>query len=114
MSAVRRFLLRLLRVFRRADAEQDLARELQSHVTMLADEFRRRGMTTDEAAHAARIAFGGIEQVKEVQRDARSFVWLEDLRRDFGYGIRTLARTPGFSLVAMATLALGIGAVTVI
>src|SRR6266542_7160056 len=46
--------------------------------------------------------------------DTRSFIWVEDLRRDVGYGVRTLARTPGFTAVAMITLALGIGAVTVI
>src|SRR6266542_609451 len=114
MSALRRFLLRLYRVFRRDDAESDLAHEIGSHLAILEDEFRRRGMTPAEAARAARAALGGIEQLKEVQRDARSFVWLEDLRRDVGYGIRTLARTPGFTIAAMLTLALGIGAVTII
>jgi len=114
MSALRRLLLRLYRVFRREAAEQDLARELGSHLTLLEDEFRRRGMPPADAARAARVAIGGVEQVKEMQRDARSFLWLEDMRRDIGYGLRTLARAPGFALAAAMTLALGIGAVTVI
>ena len=59
-------------------------------------------------------AFGNVESAKEQQRDARSFTWMEDVRRDIAYGIRALARTPGFTAVAVITLALGIGAVTVI
>jgi putative ABC transport system permease protein len=57
---------------------------------------------------------GGVEQVNEMHRDARSFSWVDDLRRDLAYGIRALSRTPGFTVVAMITLALGISAVTVI
>ena len=71
-------------------------------------------MRPEEARAAARRAFGGVEQAKELQREARSFIWLEDLRRDIGYGVRTLTRTPGFTAVAIVTLALGIGAATVI
>jgi putative ABC transport system permease protein len=71
-------------------------------------------MTTEDARAAAHRAFGGVEQAKELQRDARSFVWLEDLKRDVVYGIKTMARTPGFTATAVLTLALGIGAVTII
>ena len=114
MSSARRFLLRLARFFRRDRAEHELAREIDAHLTLLEQEYARRGLPPDEARLAARRAFGNVESAKEEQRDARSFPWLEDLRRDLGYGARTLARTPGFSVVAISTLALGIGAVTVI
>jgi putative ABC transport system permease protein len=104
----------LVRVFRRDGAERQLGLEIDAHLRLLQDDFERRGMRPEEARAAARRAFGGVERAKEVQREARSFIWLEDLRRDIGYGVRTLTRTPGFTAVAIVTLALGIGAATVI
>src|SRR6185369_14286300 len=115
MSALRRLVLRLLNLVRHRDREADLSREIDAHLNQLQQDFERRGLSPDDARTAARRAFGGgVEQAKEVQRDARSFIWLEDLRRDLVYGFRTLRRTPAFTAVAMMTLALGIGAVTVI
>jgi len=114
MAALRRFLLRLYRLVRRGDADRDLSKEIHSHLTLMEDEFRRRGMTPAAAARAARLALGSVEEVKEMQRDARSFLWIEDLRRDLGYGARALARTRGFTIAAILTLAVGIGAVTII
>ncbi len=114
MSVLRRLVLRLSNVFRRGGAEEQLAREVTSHLALLEERFRAQGLTPEEARMAARRAFGGIEQAKELQRDARSFLWIEDLRRDIGYGVRTLARTRGFTAVAVITLALGISAVTII
>src|SRR4029453_4260604 len=111
---MRRFFLRLAALFRSKEAERHLAREVESHLGMLEDEFRRRGMSDDDARVAARRAFHGVEQAKEMQRDARSFGWMEDARRDLAYGVRNLSRTPGFTCVAILTLGLGIGAVTVI
>ncbi|PYR88760.1 MAG: hypothetical protein DMF84_27175 [Acidobacteria bacterium] len=114
MGHVRRFFLRLGNALRPGRAEPDLAREVSSHLRLLEDEFRRRGMSEEQAGLAAKRAFGGIEQTKELARDARSFVWFDEVRRDLHYAVRTFRRSPGFSAVAVLTLALGIGSTTTI
>jgi predicted permease len=93
-------------------AEDDLARETAAHLALLEEDGQRRGLTADEARIAARRAFGGVEQMKDRHRDTRSFVWLDDARRDLGHGARLLRRDPLFTLTAALSLAIGIGANT--
>src|SRR6476660_8424236 len=86
MSAWRRFWRRLAVLFRDEHAENELAREVRAHLTLLEDDFQRLGLSAADARLAARRAFGGVEQAKERQRDARSFVWLADAQRDMRRG----------------------------
>lgn len=96
----------------RADAETD--EELRFHLEMETEENLRRGMSPKQARRQAAITFGGVEKFKEEVRDARGLGLVEDLAGDFRLGVRALGRRPGFALVAVATLALGIGATTAV
>ena len=79
---------------------------------MVADELKRRGLSSEDAARQVRLQAGGIAQVMEQRRDQRGLRWLEDLIQDLRYGVRTLRRTPVFTAVTIATLTLAIGANT--
>ena len=114
MAPLRRFFRKLDAFLRPGRAEDDLAREVASHLALLEDDFRRRGLPGEEARRAARRAFGHVESTKAEQRDERSFLALDEARQDLGFAVRMLVRNPGFALAAIVTLALGIGASTAI
>ena len=114
MSALRLAVARVLGLFRTARSDRDTRDEFEAHLSMAVEENMRRGMAPDDARRSALNALGTITPAVEVMHRSRGLPTIEGLVRDMRYAMRALLRNPSFTIVAVATLSIGMGAITAI
>src|SRR5512145_1147155 len=101
MTRLRIFLFRLWALVRSRQMDREIEDEITGHLAEATEEYVQQGLSPEEARRAALRRFGGVPQTKEVYRQVRSFMWLEELARDVRYGLRALRRSPTFSTTAV-------------
>src|SRR5690242_12015703 len=110
MSKGRALLSKLTALFSRRTSDREFESEISEHLGLLQEEFERRGLSPEDARYAAQRQFGGVSQLQQIQRENRSIPQLHSIGRDLRVALRTIRKSPWFSVTVIVMLALGIGA----
>lgn len=112
MRTLKRLSARFANLFTRHRDDVEFGAELDAHLALMQEEFERQGISPEQARREARLRLGGLEQVRELHREANGIHWLESLAQDIHFAARGIRKRPGFALAVVVTAALGIGATT--